>query len=118
MREKTKRRSWSIMSIDVRHDEHFRFSKQSVAGALYKKVRAMRVGQSTRVANFTLRDGGPGHIGHLQNAVKYIHKLTRMRLQVVNDPEKMAVALVRRLPNVPKQKSDVTSDSKGDDHDT
>jgi len=108
--KKIKRRSWSITSIDVRRDNHFRFSPESVAGALYKRALKMRIGQSSRVSYFTISDGGPGHIGHLQNAARYIRKLTPMRLRVVNDPERHAMAIVERLPNAPKPKSDATSD--------
>jgi len=97
-----------IIAIDARHDGHHRFKSGSVSGAIYSHAINMRPNSSATVSLLIGRGGE--EYDHLEMArfVQHIHRVTKMRLRVSQDPYQIATALLRRLPNAPK--SDATSD--------
>jgi hypothetical protein len=99
----------SIISISAEGTHHWRFQKQSLAGALYIEALKIRQGGAAAIASAFSKNGTPLHIDKLQMAAKRIHAVTRMRLRIENDPDPDIMARLYRLKNAPK--SDATSDT-------
>jgi hypothetical protein len=100
----------TMITINAMTDTHYKFARHSLAGAVYKAAISIRQGQGAIIVDVI--DGRGQRAGKygLDNAVKQIHRQTNVRLKTRPDPYKIAAALMQRLPNAPKPKSDATSD--------
>jgi hypothetical protein len=99
-----------VITINATTDHHHKFARCTLAGALFKKVMAIRQGEGAIISEALNRHYEPVGFFELANAAKAIHKNTHIRLQIRPDPYRIAAALVRRFPNAPK--SDVASDTE------